>query len=150
MLFQRARFLIRIKLALPSRHRTLIQRRLNVDATSWRCVDVEPTLFKHHVPAGYSFTEPACWLLKEWSPVSALGMFVCRRLLLIAPWSSTMRWLLQGIFVKTDWDKSTIRKKDHIVILYCSSVMQDIGIWLIALVVTKVLVVKSKCTRLKS
>ena len=33
---------------------TLIQRRLNVDATSWRrCIDVEPTLCKCHVPAGY-------------------------------------------------------------------------------------------------
>ena len=31
---------------------TLIQRRLNVDATSWRCIDVEPTLYKRHVPAG--------------------------------------------------------------------------------------------------
>ena len=30
----------------------LIQRRLNVDATSWRCIDVEPTLYKRHVPAG--------------------------------------------------------------------------------------------------
>ena len=37
---------------LPSRHMTLIQRRLNVDATSWRCIDVEPTLYKRHVPAG--------------------------------------------------------------------------------------------------
>ena len=36
----------------PSRHMTLIQCRLNVDATSWRCIDVEPTLYKHHVPAG--------------------------------------------------------------------------------------------------
>ena len=31
---------------------TLITRRLNVDATSWRCIDVEPTLYKSHVPAG--------------------------------------------------------------------------------------------------
>ena len=31
---------------------TLIQRRLNVDATSWRCIDVEATLYKRHVPAG--------------------------------------------------------------------------------------------------
>ena len=31
---------------------TLLQRRLNVDATSWRCIDVEPTLYKRHVPAG--------------------------------------------------------------------------------------------------
>ena len=38
---------------LPSRHMTLIQRRLNVDATSWRCVDVESTLYKRHVSAGY-------------------------------------------------------------------------------------------------
>ena len=36
----------------PSGHMTLIQRRLNVDATSWRCIDVEPTLYKRHVPAG--------------------------------------------------------------------------------------------------
>ena len=30
----------------------LLQRRLNVDATSWRCIDVQPTLYKRHVPAG--------------------------------------------------------------------------------------------------
>ena len=36
---------------------TLIQRRLNVDATSWRCIDFEPTLYKRHVPAGSSFTQ---------------------------------------------------------------------------------------------
>ena len=41
----------------PSGHMTLIQRRLNVDATSWRCIDVEPTLYKRHMPAGsYCFT----------------------------------------------------------------------------------------------
>ena len=31
---------------------TFMQRRLNVDATSWRCIDVEATLYKRHVPAG--------------------------------------------------------------------------------------------------
>ena len=31
---------------------TLIQRRLNVDATSWRCIDVEPTMYKRYVTAG--------------------------------------------------------------------------------------------------
>ena len=35
-----------------SGHMTLVQRRFNVDATSWRCIDVQPTLYKHHVPAG--------------------------------------------------------------------------------------------------
>ena len=44
-----AKFCIRTK---PSGHMTLIQRPLNVDATSWRCIHVEPTLYKHHVPAG--------------------------------------------------------------------------------------------------
>ena len=29
-----------------------IQRRLNVDATSWRCIDVEATLYRRHVSAG--------------------------------------------------------------------------------------------------
>ena len=29
----------------PGRHMTLIQRRLNVDATSWRCIDVEATFY---------------------------------------------------------------------------------------------------------
>ena len=29
-----------------------IQRCLNVDATSWRCIDVEATLYERHVPAG--------------------------------------------------------------------------------------------------
>ena len=29
-----------------------IQRRLKVDATLWRCIDVEATLYKRHVPTG--------------------------------------------------------------------------------------------------
>ena len=37
----------------PSRHMTSIQRRLNVDATSWRCIDVETTLYKRHMSAGF-------------------------------------------------------------------------------------------------
>ena len=36
----------------PSEHMTFIQRRLNIDATSWRCIDVEATLYRSHVPAG--------------------------------------------------------------------------------------------------
>ena len=36
----------------PSRQVTLRQRRINVDATSWRCIDVDTTLYKRHVPAG--------------------------------------------------------------------------------------------------
>ena len=32
---------------------TFIQRRINVDATSWRCIDVEATLCKRHVLAGH-------------------------------------------------------------------------------------------------
>ena len=39
----------------PSEHMTLIQRHLNVDATSCRCIDVDPTLYKRHVPAGMFF-----------------------------------------------------------------------------------------------
>ena len=39
-----------------------IQRRLNVDATSWRCIDVEATLYKRHVPAGYC-TDKKVWRL---------------------------------------------------------------------------------------
>ena len=31
---------------------TFIQRRLNVNATSWRCIDVEATLYRCHVSAG--------------------------------------------------------------------------------------------------
>ena len=30
---------------------TLRQRRINVDATSWRCIDVDTALYKRHVPA---------------------------------------------------------------------------------------------------
>ena len=29
-----------------------IQRRINVDATLWRCIDVDATLYKRHMPAG--------------------------------------------------------------------------------------------------
>ena len=36
---------------------TLIQRRLKVDATSWRCIDFEPALHKRHVRAGKFLTE---------------------------------------------------------------------------------------------
>ena len=36
----------------PSGHMTFIQRRLNVDAMSGRCIDVEATLYLRHVPAG--------------------------------------------------------------------------------------------------
>ena len=36
----------------PSWNMASIQRRLNVDATSWRCIDVETTLYKYRVPAG--------------------------------------------------------------------------------------------------
>ena len=38
----------------PSGHTTFIQRRLNVDATSWRCIDVEVTLYRRRVSAGMS------------------------------------------------------------------------------------------------
>ena len=43
--------------SLPSGHMTFIQRRLNVNATSWRCVDVQAKLYKRHVPA-WSYLEP--------------------------------------------------------------------------------------------
>ena len=36
----------------PSWHMTFIQLRLNVDATSWPCIDIEATLCKRHVSAG--------------------------------------------------------------------------------------------------
>ena len=35
----------------PSEHMKFIQRRINVDATSWRCIDVITTLYKRHMPA---------------------------------------------------------------------------------------------------
>ena len=37
---------------LPSGHTTLRQRRVNVDSTSWRWINVESTLFLRCVPAG--------------------------------------------------------------------------------------------------
>ena len=40
-----------IRLSNPSWDMTSIQRRLNVDATSWRCIDVETTLYECHMPA---------------------------------------------------------------------------------------------------
>ena len=36
----------------PSGHATLSQRRINVNATSGRCINVDTTLHKCHVPAG--------------------------------------------------------------------------------------------------
>ena len=43
---------------LPSGHMTFMQRRLNVDATSQRCIDVVATLYRRHVYIEdiYSFT----------------------------------------------------------------------------------------------
>ena len=46
----------------PDRHMEYIQRRLNVDATSWHCIDVEATLYLRHVPAGLL---PALWNLAK-------------------------------------------------------------------------------------
>ena len=40
---------------LPSRHAASRQRRINVDATSQRCIDVDTTLYKRHVPHLYFF-----------------------------------------------------------------------------------------------
>ena len=40
-------------LSLISGHLTFIQRRINVDAASWRCIDVNAMLYKGQVPAGY-------------------------------------------------------------------------------------------------
>ena len=45
---------------IPRGHMALIQRHLNVDATSLCCIDVEPTLYKRPVPAGI-----CCWYLLE-------------------------------------------------------------------------------------
>ena len=43
-----------VYLDLPSGHMTFIQRRINVDATSWRCIDVNATLYKRHVHAWFT------------------------------------------------------------------------------------------------
>ena len=48
----------------PSWHMMFIQRRLNVDATSWRCIDIEATLCKHHAPAGHQ-------------PAALKGLHIC-------------------------------------------------------------------------
>ena len=42
---------------IPSGHMTFIQRRINVDATSWRCIDVGTTLYKRHMSAGKHFLD---------------------------------------------------------------------------------------------
>ena len=41
----RKRCSVFLRISFPSGHMTLIQRQLIVDATSWRCIDVEPTLY---------------------------------------------------------------------------------------------------------
>ena len=51
----------------PSGHATLRQRRINVDATSWRCIDVDATLYKRHMPAGNLF------VLRFYGPVNPMG-----------------------------------------------------------------------------
>ena len=40
-------------LVIPSRYMMFMQRRINVDATSWRCIDVDTTLPRRHMHAGY-------------------------------------------------------------------------------------------------
>ena len=40
----------------PSGHMTFIQRRINVDATSWRCMDVNATMYKGYVRIGCKFS----------------------------------------------------------------------------------------------
>ena len=59
---------------LPSGHMTLIQRRLNVDATSWRCIDVEPTLYKRHVPAGLP---QVLLIFSNWSMDQNITLYGC-------------------------------------------------------------------------
>ena len=34
---------------------TFRQCRINVDTTSWRCIDLNATLYKRHVPAGFLY-----------------------------------------------------------------------------------------------
>ena len=63
---------------LPSGHMTFIQRRLNVDATSWRCIDVEATLYRRHVSAGYFLSYTSL------QQVHFLPMIMCK----IAGWVS--------------------------------------------------------------
>ena len=47
------RFIWHVVLVLiPSGHTTFIQRHLNVNAMSWRCIDVEATLYRRYVSAG--------------------------------------------------------------------------------------------------
>ena len=45
----------------PSGHMMFIQRRLNVNATSWRCIDVEVTLYLRYVPTGIVFVAAIGW-----------------------------------------------------------------------------------------
>ena len=57
----------------PSRHMTSIQRRLNVDATSWCCINVETTLYKRHVPAGVCTCKCLEWTVYLWVSAYILG-----------------------------------------------------------------------------
>ena len=45
-------FLVFLNLNIPCGHATLKQRRINVDTTSGRCMDVDATLHKRQVSAG--------------------------------------------------------------------------------------------------
>ena len=65
--------------SVPSRHITLIQRRLNVDATSWRCIDVEPTLYNVMCLVGgymYGVCLPVIVLILPWVGASGGLCFV--------------------------------------------------------------------------
>ena len=41
------------------------QRRINVDATSWRCIDVDAALHKRHVSAGNIWKKNISWVWRE-------------------------------------------------------------------------------------
>ena len=60
---------------------TFIQGRINVDATSRRCIDVDATLYKPHVPAGQDYLGLSVLNMCRAMPKGVFGTMRMRRLL---------------------------------------------------------------------
>ena len=53
-----------------------MQRRINLDATSWRCIEVSATLYKRHVPAVMVALVPGLQLFSGHQSVSETIHFI--------------------------------------------------------------------------
>ena len=103
-----------------------VQTRLNIDAKSWRCIDVEPTLYKRHVPAGYT------------SKNGPIHFSPCRRIKTIGKDANSVdrdRVLLRHIWAYTVCSGSSVRKLrvDTALVISNRTLILFLVTWLISL-----------------